>query len=110
MSFHYSLLIVLVTALATLATRVVPFILFGKTSQELPKAIVHLGRVLPPAVMAALVIYSTRHISFSEPSLWMNEIIAVAITVVVHLWRRNTLFSIAAGTAAYMVLVQTGLL
>ncbi len=110
MSIHYSLLIVLVTALATLATRVVPFFLFGKTGQEVPKAIVYLGKVLPPTVMATLVIYSVRHISFMENSLWMNEIIAVVITAVVHVWRRNTLISIAAGTAVFMVLVQTGLL
>ncbi|HLW22712.1 MAG TPA: AzlD domain-containing protein [Sphaerochaetaceae bacterium] len=110
MNIRYSLLIVLVTAISTLATRVVPFLLFGTAKQEVPRAISYLGRVLPPAVMAALVVYSVKHISFLDHTLWMNEIIGVIVTAVVHLWRRNTLVSIAAGTGIYMVLVQTALL
>ena len=34
------------------------------------------------------------------------EAIAVAVTAGLHLWRRNTLLSILAGTACYMALVQ----
>ena len=34
------------------------------------------------------------------------ELIGVAVTAALHLWRRNTLLSIAAGTVVYMVLVQ----
>jgi ATP-dependent helicase HrpB len=34
------------------------------------------------------------------------EIIAIAATVLLHLWKRNTLLSIGAGTAVYMILVQ----
>ena len=33
-------------------------------------------------------------------------LLAAAAVVGLHLWRRNTLLSIAAGTALYMVLVQ----
>ena len=33
-------------------------------------------------------------------------LIAAAVVVAVHLLRRNTLLSIAAGTAAYMILIR----
>ena len=36
----------------------------------------------------------------------MIELIAAAAVVGLHLWKKNTLLSIAAGTALYMVLVQ----
>ena len=106
MSLLHSFLIVLITALATLSTRAVPFLLFGNKNKPVPKTILLLGKVLPPAVMATLVVYSLKHISFGAPSLWENELIGVAVTVAIHLWRGNTLLSIGIGTIAYMVLVQ----
>ena len=33
-------------------------------------------------------------------------IIAIAVVVALHLWRRNMLLSIAGGTVTYMLLVQ----
>ena len=33
-------------------------------------------------------------------------VLGMAVTAAVHLWRRNTLLSIAVGTALYMILVQ----
>ena len=46
-----AILIVAVTALVTIAVRFLPFAVFGK--RPLPRAVVYLGRVLPPAIMAA---------------------------------------------------------
>lgn len=34
------------------------------------------------------------------------ELIALVVTVGLHLWKRNMLISIAAGTVIYMILVQ----
>ena len=106
MNVTYSLLIVVVTVLGTVATRALPFMLFGTTKKPIPPAILFLGRVLPPAVMATLVVYSLKHLSFAENALWMNEIIAVAVTAAIHIWRKNTLLSITIGTLVYMVFVQ----
>ena len=36
----------------------------------------------------------------------LPELISVAVVVVLHLWKRNTLASIALGTVCYMILVQ----
>ena len=106
MRVGYAVAIVLVAALVTVITRVLPFILFSGTKRDIPRAVSYLGAVLPPAVMAALVIYSIKGISFTAPSLWMYEVGAVILTALVHFWKRNTLVSIATGTIIYMVLVQ----
>ena len=52
-----------------------------------------------------LVVYCLRDAVFSS---WhaLPELIAIAITAIVHKIRHNTLLSIAIGTAAYMLLVQ----
>lgn len=98
--------IVAVAAVCTFLTRALPFLLFGKR-QHVPPVIVYLGRMLPPAVMVTLVVYSIKDISFSAPALWLNEILCILVTIAIHLWKKNALFSITAGTLFYMVLTQT---
>lgn len=47
--------VILVTAACTLFTRVLPFLLFGR-ERPVPETVRYLGRVLPAAIMAALVV------------------------------------------------------
>ncbi len=100
-----SVAIVAVTALVTMFTRFLPFAVFGK--RPLPRVVVYLGRVLPPAIMAALVVYCLKGLDFTAYPYGMAEILSVAATAGMHLWRRNSLLSIAVGTACYMVLIRT---
>ena len=65
-----------------------------------------LGRVLPPAVMAILVVYCLRSTSFAAAADFAPQLAAVAVVVLLHLWRHNTLLSIAGGTAVYMILLR----
>ena len=65
-----------------------------------------LGRLLPPAMMGLLVVYSLRNTDLLTGSHGLPEAIAVAVTAGLHLWKRSTLLSILAGTAVYMLLVQ----
>ena len=97
--------VIAVTALVTVLTRFLPFAVFGK--RPLPRVVVYLGRVLPPAIMAALVVYCLKDIDLTAFPLGLAQLISVAVTALVHLWRRNTLLSIALGTACYMVLIRT---
>ena len=97
--------VIAVTALVTVLTRFLPFAVFGK--RPLPRVVVYLGRVLPPAIMAALVVYCLKDIDMTAFPFGLAELISVAVTALVHLWRRNTLLSIALGTACYMVLIRT---
>lgn len=102
----HAVLIVLVVALGTYLTRVIPFLLF-RGSGALPKPVSYLGKVLPGAIMATLVIYCLRGLSFTAAANFVPQLICAAIVAGLHLWRRNTLLSIFGGTAVYMVLVQT---
>ena len=40
------------------------------------------------------------------PALGCTEPIAVALTAGIHLWKKNTLLSIAVGTIGYMLLIH----
>lgn len=93
----HALYIVLIAGGVTIMLRFLPFVAFGK---RLPEFVMYLGRVLPPAVMAMLVVYCLRS------SHGLPEVIGCAVVGVLHVWRRNTLLSIIAGTVVYMYLVQ----
>lgn len=94
-----------VMAVVTLFTRAVPFLLFGRGKQA-PRVVLYLGKYLPPAVIAMLIVYCLRGVSFSDLSGWLPTLIAAAAVVLLHLWKRNNLLSILGGTVLYMVLVQ----
>lgn len=100
-----SLVIILMVALATQITRWTPFLLFSG-ERKLPRVVEDLGKLLPPAMMGLLVVYSLRSTDLLGGSHGIPETIAVAVTAGLHLLRRNTLLSILAGTACYMALVQ----
>lgn len=89
----------------TMRTRFLPFLIFGEKG-ETPAVISHLGRVLPYAVMAMLVVYCLKGLDFSAPGSFVPELLCTALVAGLHVWKRNTLLSIGVGTIAYMLLVQ----
>ena len=106
-----------VMALITFLTRALPFLLFDRGDHP-PKLVLYLGRVLPPAVIAMLIIYCLKSnilaveanlTSLLDPAVlsqWLPALLAVAVVVLLHLWKHNNLLSIFGGTILYMVLVQ----
>lgn len=101
MNTHVVLLIA-VSSLVTALIRFAPFLVF-RGGPETPAVILRLGKLLPCAVMSMLVVYCLRNMNSSHA---LPEIIAAAVVVLLHVWRRNTLLSIVAGTVVYMLLVQ----
>ena len=101
----HALFIVLICAGVTLMLRALPFVFFGGKG-GVPKWLASLGGMLPPAIMAALVVYCLKGVPFGTLADGAYQLIAGAVVVLVHLWRRNTLLSIAVGTAAYMLLIR----
>lgn len=101
----YTLIAILVVAAVTFGTRVAPFILFGK-NKTTPRYIVYIGKYLPPAVIAMLIIYCLRNINLSEFPFGIPEAIGIVTVAILHMWKRNNLISIIGGTAMYMVAVQ----
>ena len=100
-----SFLVILTVALSTFATRVVPFLIFPK-GKEIPAVIQYLGKVLTPAVIGMLVVYCLKATPVMKAPHGLPEAIAVAVTAGLHVWKRNNLLSIGAGTILYMVLIQ----
>lgn len=76
MPLYEQVLTIAVCVLATMATRMIPFFLF-RPGKNLPAYIQYLGKAL-----------------------------SLAVTVAVHVWRRNMLLSMAAGTACCMALTR----
>lgn len=103
-TFNHTLLLIAVMAFITLLLRALPFVLFrqGKT----PDIIKYLGKVMPPAVIGMLVVYCFKDLSFTVYPYGMPELIAALSVVLLHVWKRNTLLSIGAGTVGYMLLIQ----
>lgn len=103
MAKAYILLAIFVMAGVTAILRFLPFfILHGKS--ETPEFITYLGKVLPYAIMGMLVVYCLKGVSFKTMQNWLPACAGVLLTVVIHCWKRNTIYSILAGTIVYMVL------
>jgi len=92
-------------ALGTMMTRFLPFLLFP-ADKPTPKYVQYLGKVLPAAVFGLLVIYCLKDVSVFTGSHGIPELIAIGVVVLLHLWKKQMLLSIAGGTICYMLLVQ----
>lgn len=104
-SFFYAVLIVAAAAVCTFATRLFPFVLFGG-KRGMPKTVKYLAAVLPSAIIAVLIVYCLKGLM---PLRWPNgvaEILSIGVVIILHLWKRNTLVSIAGGTILYMILIR----
>ena len=99
------LITIALLALGIMITRFAPFLLFP-AGKPTPKYIRYLGNVLPSAMFGLLVVYCLKNVSIFVPSYGIPELIALAVVVALHLWRRQMLLSIAGGTVCYMLLVQ----
>lgn len=100
----HSVLLVGTVVLVTVLLRFLPFLLFR--NRKTPKYIEYLGRVLPYSIMGMLVVYCLKNVSLLSAPYGIPEFIACLSVAIVHIWKRNTLFSILTGTVLYMVLVQ----
>ena len=101
----YIILTIATIAIVTAALRFAPFLIFGG-KRDVPKIIEHLSNALPAAIMGMLIVYCLRNVEIMSGSHGLPELIAIAVVVALHLWKKNTILSIASGTAVYMVLIQ----
>lgn len=98
-----SAIIVAVMAAVSALLRFLPFLVFRKRT---PPYVAYLGRVLPPAIIGMLVVYCLKDVTLTAAPFGAPEFIACAVVAAVQLWRRSSLWSILAGTAVYLVLVN----
>jgi len=105
MSFNQQLITFTVIVFATAFMRFVPFILFPD-NKPTPKFIHYLGYFLPAAVFGLLMIYALKSVNVLEGTHGIPELIGIIVTATVHLWKKQMLLSISAGTICYMLLIQ----
>lgn len=101
----YILLAILLAALITFALRALPFLIFNG-QRKMPEFLVKLGAVLPAAIMAVLIIYCVKDAVTDWRTYALPQLLAVLTVGVSYKWKHNTLVSIVAGTAVYMVLLR----
>lgn len=92
-------------ALVTMATRFAPFLLFP-AGRQVPRFVQWLGRQLPRAVMAMLLVYCLKDVSFGAAGTWAPALAGVAVTAILHAWKRQMILSIVGGTTVYMALIR----
>lgn len=96
---------ILVSACICFLVRLTPFVIW-KDEGSVPGVVRYVGKYLPPAIITGIVVYCLKGINFAVFPYGAKELSAVALVVILHLWKSNTLLSVFAGTAFYMVLVQ----
>lgn len=106
MTVTQQIITIAITAVATMITRFFPFAVFQSKKRQTPKFIEYLGNALPAAVFAMLVVYCLKNVDILTGSHGLPELIAIIVVVLLHLWRKQMLLSIAGGTVCYMLLVQ----
>ncbi|WP_459481645.1 branched-chain amino acid transporter permease [Clostridium saccharoperbutylacetonicum] len=105
MSLFQRIVMIIVVILGTMITRFLPFLIFS-SDRPTPKYVQYLGRMLPSAALGMLVIYCLKDVSLLSGNHAIPELISIIVVILLHLWKRQMLISIAGGTIVYMLLVQ----
>ena len=105
MTLTEQLITIAAVSAGTLFMRFLPYILFP-AGKPTPKFVQYLGKVLPGAIFGMLLIYCLKDVSILGGSHGIPELIAIAVTVGLHLWKKQMILSMAGGTIAYMLLIS----
>lgn len=89
----------------TLLWRILPFAVMGG-EKRIPDKVQYLGKILPPAIMAVLIVYCLKEVPFSFAETGIQKLLAVGIVAGSYLWKKNSFISIALGTGCYMLLLH----
>ena len=103
---HRSKLVIVIVLMSaiTFATRALPFVFFR--SRKPPRFLSMIEEQIPPAIMVILVFFSVKDIQISSWPYGIPQLSGIAVVVTLHLWMRNPMLSILAGTACYMTLIR----
>ena len=99
------ILAILVSAVITFSLRALPFVAF-RDGRKMPEELVYLGKILPSAIMAVLIVYCLKSAVTDWRGTGVPELIAAVVTVISYKWKHNTLFSIVSGTVCNMLLLR----
>lgn len=102
MSFKMIWIYIGAATVVTFLLRLFPLV-FYKHLTHIPPLFQRLTDVLPLSIMAILIVYCLRS-GFKAPiQSGIPLLLGTAVTVAIHLLKRNTMLSIICGTAVYMI-------
>ncbi|AUG79990.1 branched-chain amino acid ABC transporter [Kitasatospora sp. MMS16-BH015] len=85
----------------TFTLRAAPFALLGRLRAS--ALVAFLATTMPTGVMVILTVYTLRDLDLTAHPYGLPTLLGVAATAGLHLWRHNSLLSIFAGTAVFML-------
>ncbi|MFF4410186.1 branched-chain amino acid transporter permease [Streptomyces sp. NPDC001404] len=97
----YLLAAAAISAAITWALRALPFT--ALKALHTSKTVHHLSSRMPAGIMVILFVYCLHDLPLTQPRA-AAPLAALAVTVGLHLWRRNALLSILGGTAVSVAL------
>lgn len=104
MQSSYLMAGIIIAAIATYLTRVIPFVFFAK--REPSPLIRYIEWNMPLMIMVILVFYALKDVKWNEYPFGIAEIIGVLIAIFIHVKFNNALLSIIISTMTYMFLIQ----
>ncbi|MEU1226194.1 AzlD domain-containing protein [Streptomyces sp. NPDC005828] len=100
----YAIAAVLVAAAVTWALRALPFAALAPLRAS--STVQYLSTRMPAGIMIILVVYCLHDLPVTEVRA-VAPLVALGVTVGLHLWRRNALLSILGGTTVHVLLTST---
>ncbi|WP_433187234.1 branched-chain amino acid transporter permease [Actinoallomurus sp. CA-150999] len=101
---RYLIAAVAVSAAITWALRALPFTALAPLRAS--RTVHYLSARMPAGVMVILFVYCLRDLPVTHARA-LAPLVALTVTVGLHLWRRNALLSILAGTTVHVALAST---
>ena len=95
---------IFVSAAITFFLRALPFLIF-RGGKKMPEKLSYLGKILPSAIIAVLVVYCLKDVSNDWAGMGISKLIAVGVVALSYIWKHSTFISILAGTVCYMALL-----
>jgi branched-subunit amino acid transport protein AzlD len=90
--------------LANIIARLSPMLFFK--NNRLPAWVIFIENNFPPMIMVILIFYTIRDIDFMQMPHGIQELFAISVTIISHLFFKNFLLSVFVGTTTYMLTVN----
>lgn len=97
------LLTIVIMSLISFTVRALPFYFLELFKDN--KIIQYLAYTLPAAIMLILVVFSIQYVNYLQYPYGMPEIISSLLVAIIHVWKRNIIFSITMGVVCYEALL-----
>ncbi len=97
--------IITMSAGITFFLRAFPFLIF-RGEAKMPVWLEALGKKLPSAIMAVLLIYCLKDAKSEPISQGIPLFVSSLFVGVTYKWKHNTFVSIVGGTIVYMVMIR----